>query len=461
MHFFDMIGSEDFFKPLTSRHRRVYYDCMRLLIDRSKSLPVLYESTARDDINIYLNNKKYSGVDEDTGVALNGALILTRLRECAWLLPREIGRGGEYVVEIAGNARRVMDFFAKMTEKIDDGEMSNRIFSMYELLFHLREEDNVRRERPYTNILLPLLDDAVGLKNELSDLKEHIATIMKEVIRLQDLNSFGQFILKDEMLERFFKEYFFVKNNGMIPMQLSFIKEELYNLKIGVLYERMISECEDKLELDRSEAEAKVDAYYAEIQYFLNEEYMGNMDLIDQRINTYYRLANTRIALMASDGMHTETVIHELLMTLPELDSGEADEVLEKLSDAVMIRPHKYVGTKSFEKRRVIVRDTSNIGLKSSVMDEDEKAKRTEELFKRAPNKYSVKRAGEFLSGVLGDSEEFRLSDADVQEKSEALMYAASMMYGGSKEFPYDVEIGDSEVETSVGLISDLVIRRR
>ena len=34
---------------------------------------------------------------------------------------------------------------------------------------------------------------------------------MKAVIVFQDINSFGQFIMKDEMLDRFFSEYFFVK----------------------------------------------------------------------------------------------------------------------------------------------------------------------------------------------------------------------------------------------------------
>ena len=142
MEFFDAIGNEAFFRPLTSRHQRLYYECIRLLIDRSKSLPVLYESTARDDLNAFLNNKQYTGVDEDTGTALNGALILTKFRECGWLAPRDLGRNGEYVVEIAGICRRVMDFFQKLTEKIDDGEMSNRIFSMYEML-----EKNVKLEQ--------------------------------------------------------------------------------------------------------------------------------------------------------------------------------------------------------------------------------------------------------------------------------------------------------------------------
>ncbi|MCM1327431.1 MAG: DUF5716 family protein [Bacteroidales bacterium] len=74
---------------------------------------------------------------------------------------------------------------------------------MYEIIKSAFEEDSVRRERPYTNILVPLIDNETELKNELADLKDSISSIMKAVIVFQDINSFGQFIMKDEMLEHF------------------------------------------------------------------------------------------------------------------------------------------------------------------------------------------------------------------------------------------------------------------
>ena len=56
MNFFDYIKNESFFKPFTLKYRRIYYDCIQLLIDKLKELPVLYESDARDSITIYLRN---------------------------------------------------------------------------------------------------------------------------------------------------------------------------------------------------------------------------------------------------------------------------------------------------------------------------------------------------------------------------------------------------------------------
>ena len=130
-------------------------------------------------------------------------VIISLFRECGWLLPHEIGRNGEYVVNISISCRRFMDFLRKMTERTGEGMMSNRIFSMYEIMKSAFEEDSVRRERTYTNILVPLIDNETELKNELSDLKDSISSIMKAVIVFQDINSFGQFIMKYEMLDRF------------------------------------------------------------------------------------------------------------------------------------------------------------------------------------------------------------------------------------------------------------------
>ena len=144
---------------------------------------------------------------------------------------------------------------------------------MYEIVKSAFEEDSVRRERPYANILVPLVDNETELKNELAGLKDSIASIMKAVIAFQDINGFGQFIMKDEMLDHFFSGYFFVKNNGLIPAQISFIKGKLGLLKQEEICEKMIKECAEKLQLNYEDARERVERYFAELQYFLSVEY--------------------------------------------------------------------------------------------------------------------------------------------------------------------------------------------
>lgn len=470
MNFFDYIKNEAFFKPLTLKYKRIYYDCIQILIEKTKELPVLYESDAKDSITVYLKNtglgEKNISDDadiesEEGGYELQPPEILSLFRECGWLLPREIGRNGEYVVNISSDCRRFMDFLRKMTEKTGEGMMSNRIFSMYEIVKSAFEEDSVRRERPYTNILVPLVDNETELKNELTDLKDSIASIMKAVIAFQDINGFGQFIMKDEMLDHFFSEYFFVKNNGLIPAQISFIKGKLRLLRQEEICGKMIKECAEKLQLDYEEARERVERYFAELQYFLSVEYESNMELIDSRINNYYNLANTRIMLMASNGMRLESVINDFLNTVSKMPEEEQNAAMEKVADCIRITNQKYVGYKSFEKNKRIKNEGENIGLVTAELSEEEKSRQTEKLFNSHPNRYSVDRVSNFLDVQMGGEKEMDIKENEIKTKEEILMYAAAMLYAKNEEFPYDIRLSETMVKTEIADITDMTVTKK
>lgn len=475
MNFFDYINKDAFFKPLTLKYRRIYYDCIQILIDKTKELPVLYESDAKDSITVYLKNaginetkknlsdnnviEEIESEERDTELQSSG--ILSLFRECGWLLPREIGRNGEYVVNISIDCRRIMDFLRKMTEKTGEGMMSNRIFSMYEIIKSAFEEDSVRRERPYANILVPLIDNETELKNELADLKDSISGIMKAVIVFQDINSFGQFIMKDEMLDQFFSEYFFVKNNGLIPAQISYIKAKLRILRQEETCEKMITECAEKLQLSYEEAGERVERYFAELQYFLNVEYEANMELIDNRINNYYNLANTRIMLMASNGVRLEAVINDFLNTVSKMKEEEQNEAMEKVADCTRIINQKYIGYKSFEKNKRIKNEGENIGIVTVELSEEEKRLQTEKLFNSSSNRYSVDKVSTFLDVQLGSEDEMNIKEKTIQTKEEILMYAAAMLYAKNEEFPYDIQLSEETVKTEIADITNMIVIKK
>lgn len=464
MNFFDYIHNEAFFRPLNLKYRRIYYDCIQILIDKAKELPVLYESDAKDSLTLYLRNAGIQDAKEDTdetGGELRPPEILSLFRECGWLMPREIGRSGEYVVNISTDCRRIMDFLQKISERKGEGMMSNRIFSMYEIMKSAFDEDSLRKERPYTNILVPLLDNETELKNELTDLKDSISNIMKAVVVFQDINSFGQYIMKDEMLDRFFHEYFFIKNNGLIPAQISFIRNRLRVLRQGEIFERMIAECSGRFQMSPEEAEEKIEHYFAELQYFLSVEYEENMELIDTRINNYYNLANTRIMLMAGNGIRLEAVLNDFLNAVSGLGEAEQDEAMERLCECTRIINQKYVGYRSFEKKKRLKNEGENIGLSNEELSEEEKLAQTEELFRKAPNRYSVEKVSGFMDIQMDGREKISIKEKQVRTKEEALMYTAAMLYAGNREFPYQIQITDEEVAKEIADMSNVVISRK
>ena len=38
------------------KYKRIYYDCIPILIDKTKELPVLYETDTKDSLTVYLKN---------------------------------------------------------------------------------------------------------------------------------------------------------------------------------------------------------------------------------------------------------------------------------------------------------------------------------------------------------------------------------------------------------------------
>ena len=121
----------------------------------------------------------------------------------------------------------------------------------------------------------------------------------------------------------------------------------------------------------------------------------------------------------------------------------------------------KYVGYKSFEQNRGIRNEGQNIALNTNAMSEEEMQKRTENLFRSAPNRYAPARVGAYLDEALGLDVSMELKEKGVQTKEEALMIAAAMLYAKNAEFPYEVRIKNEKVSTKIADISNVVISRK
>lgn len=468
MDIFELVDNDKFFNPLSSQNRRIYYECIISLIEKSKEVPVLYDSDARNCVAIYLKNSKYVfqgeyGEEEQGQQApdRSASAVMAYLRECGWVTPREIGRNGENVANVSVSCRRIIEFLRKMCEKGNDGALSNHILSMYDILKEGTEEDSVRAQRPYSLILKPLTEHAEELKNELLDLKDSIASIMRIVMELQDANSVGKFLMKDELLDKFFNDYFFLKNSGMIPSRLSFIKNKLRVIEQGQLFDDMAAECAVWQHLGSAEAAEKVQAALSGLGYFISVDYEENMELIDARINTYYNLANIRMMLVMGNGVNMESLLDGFLSTLKGMESGERQQALDKAADCMRIASQKYIGRKSYERRKRRERDNSAIGLPICDISQEEKELRTQEIMSGTKNRFSIECTQRFLEERMAGKKELELKEQRIGDREEALLFAASVMYSGIEEFPYAVELKDDYVETDIARMSNMKIKKR
>ena len=468
MSFFETLN-EKFFNPFCCRNRVIYFECISELIEKSKEISVLYETDARNTLILYLQNCTYAIETENIGEEIaggktpqeNASTILRYFRVCGWITPQEIGRNGDNIASVSAYCRRLIDAVHKIFDGDANGAITNHIFSMYEILKSSFNKDSGRSLRPYQNILLPLVENECDLKNEILILKDSIREIMRAVMKMADANSFGQFLMKDELLNRFFNDYFFIKKSGLIPSYISDIDRMLRKLRRSELYDRMIQEYTRIEHADKGRAREKIDRLFHELDSFINLEYEQEMSYIDRRINNYYNLYSTRMMMVLSENGNLEHELNRVLMYLQKLDGEKREEAVLRLSESHRLMSMGYIGRKSFERRKKRNPNQKNVGLVSEELSEEERKRLTDELLTETPDRYSMDNVEKHFDELLKGRDQLSVEECQVHTRDDATMIAASMIYSGTAGFPYEVEFWEGMVETEVARISNIRIKRK
>lgn len=464
MDVFETLRNEKFFSPLTGVNKRIYFKCITELIEYSKSTPVLYETNVRDTLELYLSNKQYHVENDDTDFGYDdrdSVKIIRKFRECGWLSKPELGRSGEYITNITSNCRRIVDFLNRISNRKNDAAISNRILSMYEILQSTYSENSARKDRPYSSVIVPLMDDEAELKNEVLDLKDSISIILSQITEISDLSSMGNYLLGDQFLEKFFNDYFYMKNNGLIPSILKGISEQLRRFKKDSLFEVAVNEYSERMQVDYEEAKDLLTKYIDEMHYYISIEYPENMETVDESINKYYRLANMRIRLVTSSGMNVQSSIDAILTRIKETNDDEKETILDVLQGCVDIGSQKYISRKSYQKKKRQVIDVGFTAIDIDDLTDEEKNRITEELMDNSINPYSIERTNDFFNLMFKESELPFIKSKYIKNKEEALMFASAVIYSGEEDFDYTVELNEGYEDTAIAAITNMVVRRK
>ena len=468
MPFFESINDK-FFNPFCCRNRAIYFECISLLIEKSKEVPMLYETDARNCLILYLQNCLYSIETENIGEEVsngrtpqeNASSILRYFRACGWITPQEIGRSGDNIASVSAYCRKLVDALHKIFDMDSNSAITNHIFSIYEILKSSFGKDSARAIRPYSNILLPLIENECDLKNELLILKDSVQEIMRAVTKMSDANSLGQFLLKDELLKRFFNDYFFVKKSGLIPSYIASIERLLRRLRDSELYDQMVKEYMKLKNVDEFQAKEKINRQFAELDSFISLEYDREMGYIDKKINTYYNLYSVRMMMVLSNGTNLESLLNRFLLLLKGVNEEERDAMIRQIAQSQKLMHVGYISRKSFERRKKANPNTKNAGIPSDDLSMDEKKRLTEELLTAVPDRYSMDRVKDYLDEKVPDKGQVSVEEWGVRTREDAMMIAASVIYSGSVGFPYDVVFEEGMVETEVAAISRIKIKRK
>lgn len=355
----------------------------------------------------------------------------------------------------------MMDAIERIFNRENSATLTNQIFAIYDILSSAFKVDHARNIRPYSNILVPVSDHVSDLKNELLILKDSIRSIMRVVIKMTETNALGQFLLRDEMMQTFFNDYFFIKKDGLIPGYIDEIERMLRRFVTTESFENMITEYENLYDVTEIQAREIVEAQFDEIKSFISYDYVKEMDYIDKKINSYYSLYSTRILMVLSNKVNMQTYLNNLLMQIKNMGTEERNVILTEISKSFTLESYKYVGRKSIERRKKRNPNTKSATVVKSALSDEERARLTNELLYEYPDRYGVKQVTDYFEKLFKDEKVIEPDKEQVKTRDDAMMIAASIIYSGSADFPYEVEFLDGTIETEIATISNIRIRRR
>ena len=223
----------------------------------------------------------------------------------------------------------------------------------------------------------------------------------------------------------------------------------------------MIREYQSLNNVEESKAREIVDSQLSEVRSFISYDYIKEMDFIDKKINNYYSLYSTRILMVLSNSVNMQTYLNDLLMTIKDLEADEKKAVLQAVSKCFGLQSYKYVGRKSIERRKKRRPNTKSGAIVISSLSEEDKARLTRELLYEYPDRYGVKQATDYFDKLFMDRESVIPDETMIKSRDDAMMLAASIIYSGSGEFPYEVEFLDGTMETEAATISRIRIKRK
>ena len=185
------------------------------------------------------------------------------------------------------------------------------------------------------------------------------------------------------------------------------------------------------------------------------------MDYIDKKINSYYSLYSTRILMVLSNKVNMQTYLNNLLMQIKNMGTEERNVILTEISKSFTLESYKYVGRKSIERRKKRNPNIKSATVVKSALSDEERARLTNELLYEYPDRYGVKQVTDYFGKLFKDEKVIEPDKELVKTRDDAMMIAASIIYSGSADFPYEVEFLDGTIETEIATIRNIRIRRR
>lgn len=172
------------------------------------------------------------------------------------------------------------------------------------------------------------------------------------------------------------------------------------------------------------------------------------MELIDENINKYFRLANLRIKLVTSNGLNVEKSIDAVLTRIKEAKEEERESILAALHACVAISSQKYISRKSYLKKKRQIIDKATAEIHDSDITDEEKNRITNDLIENSINPYSLERTNSYFDHLFKDSDLPFIKSKYIKSREEFECLHRHLYIRDEDDFKFVVELDQGYEKT-------------
>ena len=437
---------EEFFKPLVSKYKKEYVECLQLIYDtfrpeisyginREVVISVL-EGYFSDDVHEMFFEESEEMVKNPREQA---NVIVRNLKTCGWL---EYENVENHQINLILNeyAIPIIEAFDKIIRD-EETEYQGIISQIYSTLLN-RE----LYHKPYELILKGVKENTDRL---LSELKKLSASIKRHMEKQTNQ------MAADQVLEHLFLYQQNIGSKAYLRMKTS---ENIYYFR---------SEIIDKLDemLGDMEALDKACIGYMELEGVQdqNEALELVVQLIQSIKSSFYRLddiieeidkkhakcirsAVMRAKFLLSTGNNMEGKLLQILNDCvahmnQEENANIYDDVEDELLGLIQIYPQKYIESESL-RTIPVMKQISEIDEVSDgmVMSEEERLLYKEALQRKNRNRFTRKNIDQYVNEILGERDSMKASSLDIHTKRDLIRLIYISIYGNHKANCYYVK---------------------
>lgn len=450
---FDIV-SGDFFKPLTSKYRRMYSDTILLIfntfkpeisygVNREIVVKVLMDYFDADDDEISFDDENYVRDSRDKA---NG--VIAQLKTCGWI-EYEQAENHQLNVVLYDHAVPVIESMNRIIKE-EEAEYQGIISQI-----HASLQNEELYAKPYELIIMGVTENTERLVSELKRLNVSIKRHMDKQTNEMDAS---------EVLEHFFKYHQDIGSKAYLRMKtgdnISYFRNAIidridYILESAEIMDRAVKGYMEVRQVEDSDI--AYDSIVSGLMDIKSSFYRLDdiIEEIDNKHRRYIRNAVMRARFLLSTGNNLEGKLSKILNQIAD-DINRNDEStsdiwedgFELSAKLCSIFPQNFISPESFKAIPVRKKsaDISQIE-KTEVLSAEERELYKEALRQKNRNRFSRKNINQYVVTLLGDRERMPVTDVPVDSRRDLIRIIYISIYAGNRANNYKVKRTEERVK--------------